>query len=242
MLCRSVLKGVILVVLTWTLACSNPASATVFLPGQEITYGQSEWGSISGTAQNLLVNDYNVVYASTGGIFIIGETSTYYALFDSGPALHAYLPQTGTIGVLSSIYVDPIITTSGPFGGDVAALKLNIDFSDAGITLGSSGIPIGNLLLTALMGTSALLDGLTVRQYLGDANTCLGGGACVLGVSDMDLIAFSLNASFDSGVPDQFAQDHLAAPTVSRVPEPSTLLLFASSLVVLGSMRRFRPQ
>jgi hypothetical protein len=130
---------------------------------------------------------------------------------------------------------DPTNSSSGSFGADVAALKLDIDFADAGFTLGASGIPFGNLVL-ANLATLPNLNGLTVRQFLGDANMCLGGGACIYGVTDLDPIVLDLTASFFNDTPQTFAQDHLNAPATTSVPEPPSLLLFASSLLALGAM------
>jgi len=69
----------------------------------------------------------------------------------------AYLPEGGTAAAaLTGNLVDPTTTSSGRFGGDVTALWLNIDFSDAGVLAGASGLQFGNLRLCGLTETPAL--------------------------------------------------------------------------------------
>lgn len=247
MFCRSILRAVTFAVVTWTLACSDSASATVvWSNGQVITYPQAAWGDPLTSAASILQTNYSTVYASTSGLFEIGipGPSGFSLLFTGASTLLAYLPQGGAPAALDSDLVDPTTSHSEQLGGEVAALKLNIDFSDAGFTLGTSGIPFGNLIL-ANFSTLPLLDGLTVRQFLDDMNLWLGGGTSIYSISDLTPIAQSLNATFDSGLfVNPFADDHLVAPTapVSQVPEPSSLLLFVSGLLTLGAMRRFGPR
>jgi len=94
--------------------------------GDVTTYGQSEYGSTSvGPAQALLKDDYNSVYASTGGIFIVGSTSSNYIEFDSGTAVHAYLPQTGPPGALDGVLFDPTDSSSGAFSVTKQAQNLH---------------------------------------------------------------------------------------------------------------------
>jgi hypothetical protein len=51
----------------------------------------------------------------------------------------SYFPAAGPAAALNQNYVDPTTTSSGAFGADVLALKLDIDFSNAGFLVGTSG-------------------------------------------------------------------------------------------------------
>jgi hypothetical protein len=61
------------------------------------------------------------------------------------------------------------------FGGEVSALKLNVDFADAGLIHGAAAIRFGDLLVSNLTATPDL-NGLTVRGVLATLNTALSGG------------------------------------------------------------------
>jgi hypothetical protein len=94
------------------------------------------------------------------------------------------------------------------FGGDVVALKLNLDLSRLALMPGTTGLMIGKLTLCN-MSTLPSLNGLTVAQVLPIANTLLGGGTASVSITDLDPIIADINASFDEGVVSAFAQDHL---------------------------------
>ncbi|HEV2729364.1 MAG TPA: hypothetical protein VGV15_04975, partial [Terriglobales bacterium] len=59
--------------------------------------------------------------------------------------LSSYLPATGTDGTLSANLSDPTTTSAGSFGGSVVALKLNVDYNDAGVLSGGSTVKFGDL-------------------------------------------------------------------------------------------------
>ena len=53
------------------------------------------------------------------------------------------------------------------------------------------------------------LNGLTVRQLLDVANTLLGAGASTFTIAEVAPIVSDVTASFISGTPSTFAQEHL---------------------------------
>jgi hypothetical protein len=88
---------------------------------------------------------------------------------------------------------------SGPLLLPVLALQLNVDFSDAGFLLGTSGLHFGDLVLQNLTAANTgfaslpALNGVTVRQFLADANTALGGGAPIHDLVTLDNLAAEIN-------------------------------------------------
>jgi hypothetical protein len=116
----------------------------------------------------------------------------------------------GTLGPLNADLIDPNSTSSGAFGGEVLTLRININFSDAGVTLGNLGIPFGDLQLRNFVGSQFNLNDLTVRQILGHANNLLGGGSSLFySISELNEVTVQLNSSFGGGGVSIFAQDHL---------------------------------
>jgi hypothetical protein len=220
------------------------AGASVWQVGDETSYAQAIWGGTPGVdpGATFLVADFDAVYASEGGV-IVGSPSAFTMIFTDTASVLAYIPSIGPYAPLNSSVLNPASTSSGAFGGEVLGLEFNVDFSDAGFLPAASGIPFGDLVLE---GFSALpqLDGLTVRQFLGDMNTLLSGGSSIVSIDDLGTILFSLNASFSDGMPDQFAQDHLVAPAVvTPTPEPSSLaILIAGLLAVAATAHRRRHQ
>ena len=108
------------------------------------------------------------------------------------------MPSCCLFAPLNSSVVNPISTPSGGFGGEVLGLEFNVDFSDAGLLPGASGIRFGDLILENF-STLPALNGLTVRQFLADENTCLGGGSCVVRIADLGTTLGDVNGSFFEG-------------------------------------------
>jgi hypothetical protein len=189
--------------------CTFVGYLPIWKDGDVITYGQENWGEpVTATnAAGLMASNFNALYAAglTVGIYPAGS----WMLFGDAASLLVYLPAGGAPGALTSNYVNPTNTTSGLFGGEVAALKLNVDFADAGLTLGSSGIPFGDLTLCGFTDL-ADLNGLSLRQFLAVVNIALGGGSAPYAIDpDLASVTFDVDPSFRAGIPTQFAQDHL---------------------------------
>ena len=149
-------------------------------------------------------------------------------VFSGATKLLAYLPDIGAIGPLDSDLVNPTATSSGEFGGSVTALKLNIDFSDAGLLPGNLGIPFGDLVLQNFSGGQLTpLNSLTVRQFAAGVNSLLGGGIFFIfkhnftyhpaDIATLDSTLANINGSFSRGIVDTFATNNLAIPPISLV-------------------------
>jgi PEP-CTERM motif len=212
-----------------TLAYTGAANATVWVTGDLTTYDQGGWDS---NPNSILTNHYSAVYG--GGSLIIG--GNFGLAFSNASAVLAYLPASGTARPLTASLQDPTDSASGVFGGDVLALQLDIDFSDAGFLSGTSGIHFGDLILENF-STIPGLNGLTVRQFATIINALLGdgssGGFTTGDITALDPIVQDVASAFEGGTPSGFAQTNLVAPAAfaSQVPEPSSLLLLASGLL-----------
>jgi hypothetical protein len=207
------------------LAGSNPnALASTFAPGDFTTYGQVDWvdgNEDTPAAPVLLQANYNTIFASTAGVLEVGDPAGFTMEFFSASAMAAYLLDVGPIGALNADLFNPTSSSSGAFGGDVTALVLNIDFSDAGLLPQNVGIPFGDLVLQNLPGPHSkgpVLNGKTVREFSAIVNTVLGGGSYSTStIADLDRIVDSLNSAFRGGADGLYAEENLALPSISLV-------------------------
>lgn len=142
----------------------SSCKTTINIPTNYTTYTQGGWGS-NPNGNNpgaLLAAKFCKVYP--GGYVSLGG---YYKLkFYGAAAVRAFLPQGGRAGMLRCSAVNPTSSSAGVFAGQVLALKLNVDFSNAGITTPG----LGSVKLT-----SGPLAGKTIAQVLAIAEQVLGG-------------------------------------------------------------------
>ena len=176
--------------------------------GDFVTRTQLTWGNPFATNPTLF-GGYDVVYQTSVVEVGIPGAAGFSMAFTLPLAVTDYLPATGLPAPLTQDLVNPTATVAGALGGEVLALQLNVDFADAGVTLGTAGLAFGDL---TLCGLGAPADGLSVRQFLALANTALGGGS----TSGSSLyghlaVAEELNGAFGEGNPTQFARDNLVA-------------------------------
>jgi hypothetical protein len=176
-----------------------------------------QWGDPASTAGTTLSARYATVYVGSGGLLEVGISGAagFSMIFDVDDAVQDYLPASGAFGALTSDLLKPTSSSSGGFGGEVVALQLNVDFSDAGFIAGTS--PLGDLRICDF-GPLPLVNNLTVRQFLAVANDVLGGGSATISIGQATSMASIINGAFLDGGPSVFAQDNLvngACPTAT---------------------------
>ena len=190
--------------------CTDGTPGCPWVNGDEVTYTQVTWPDTP-TGSALLTASYGPVYAAQSDVFAIG-TGGYSLSFGDAAHLLAFLPQAGAAGPLTQNQTNPGSSEAGIFGGDVAALKLDVDFADAGVLAGAVGTPFGDLHLCGLTDTPDL-DGSTIRQLLAIANGWLGGNSGPDTLAAIDALVANVNVTFDGGTVSPFAQAHLVNGT-----------------------------
>jgi hypothetical protein len=221
-----------------------------FTDNEFVTWSQVAWGDdpTSGDISGLLEKDFNSIFASTNGLMQIGipGTAGRSIIFDSADAIITYLPAGGTASFLTASLLDPVQTSSGVLGGEVATLTLNVAFNDAGLLKGTSNVLFGNLILTGFTDDLAFLNGMTVRGLLSEANTILGGGPTpgpTFSYSDFWVALNSVDMSFNGGPANMsFDDQHLQLPptTIVSAPEIDPSSAFGAMTLLLGALAVLR--
>ena len=155
------------------------------------TFTQGGWGSKpSGSNPGAFLEKYfKMLYPY--GLTVGGKYKLHFA---TRAEITNFLPQGGPAASLTKNYpVDgawPKKTEAGVLAGQVVAVRLNLDFSNAGYTqfgLGSRVIQYGTY-------------NVTVAQFALEAEKVLGGGTSSLyTVSEINYIATGINESFNDG-------------------------------------------
>jgi hypothetical protein len=124
---------------------------------------------------------------------------------------------------LDSDLLNSTSSSAGLLGGDVAALKLNIDFSDAAVIPHNANVAFGDLRLCSL--SLAGISGMTVRDFATIPNTMLGGGGGPYTFNDIDLLLAQLN---------------IAALVAGFLTRPFVLLFIGEMIVAILSTKILR--
>jgi hypothetical protein len=168
-------------------------TVTAAAPTGYTTYTQGGWGS-SPSGNNpgsLLAAQFATLYGSAGYAQVGGNK---WLKFASASKIKNFLPAGGTAAVLTANATNPNSSSAGVFAGQVLALRLNVDFSNAGVTKAG---------LASLKVKSGKLANYTVSQVLVLANAVLGGntGALPTGVTiaDVNAVVDAINNNFDGG-------------------------------------------
>jgi hypothetical protein len=164
-----------------------------FAPAPQLeTVTQGGWGAKpSGDNPGMLLkNNFSTVYPSGVSIGDSG-VGCFKLTFTTAKAIENFLPQSTTPGKLTKSATNPTSSKAGVFAGQVLALELNVDFSNAG------KLPSGLASFVLISGPAA---GKTVAQVLADANLALGCGTLpsyASSISALNDIVDSINELFD---------------------------------------------
>ena len=156
-----------------------------------VTFTQREYGTpINCSCLTAWIDKFYTCLYPNGLTIGRGKTITYKKACD----IVNFLPQCGTPGQLTHTYINPTCATeAGSLAGEVTALQLNVDISDAGAT---------RCGLADLQVTCGPLCGYTVAQVLYLANGVLGGtSALPSGVSlcSLNNTVAAINSNFWCG-------------------------------------------
>lgn len=176
-------------------------------PSDLATFTQGGWGSEpeGKNPGSLLHANFGNVYPN--GLYIGGN---FKLTFTTAQAITNFLPQGGKSSTLAGNAQNPTTSAAGVFAGQVLALKLNVDFSNAGVT--SPGLGSQNIISSPKDGlpNPGALAGYTVAEVLAIANSVLGGnlGALPGGmkISQLNDIVDAINNNYHSGIDNGFLE------------------------------------
>jgi hypothetical protein len=160
--------------------------------GPPFTYTMGGWGSKprGNNPGAFLAANFAAVYPS--GQMTVGTGTGPKLTFTSASAISNFLPSGGTPGGLQMSHVNPT-KKLGVLAGQVVALRLAVDFSNAGVT------PAG--LINATFKTDEFA-GKTVGYVLALAESALSGALLPAGISYSDLsdACAQVNENYDAGL------------------------------------------
>jgi hypothetical protein len=212
---------------------SDPCCQTIVVEPCPCTFTIGGWGtecpdSDPGGHPGCIRDEFwDVVFP--GGSVMIGHPDGFTATWTSSQAVADFLPDGSTPGVLDQDYVDPTTTSAGVLASQILGLRLNVEYSCAGVftILGvpTAGECFGDLTIPTSCA-NGMFDGLTVNEFLAIADSVVAG-LSVSGVtpSDVNYTASCLNELHSDCDPFpwlSFAPDggdvNLARPSSEQIP------------------------
>jgi uncharacterized repeat protein (TIGR01451 family) len=204
------------------ITCPSNITVANAVPPVLCSFSQNGWGAPISIPGLILAVYFAPAY--TNGFVEIGipGSAGFSLKFTSAAAAQAYLPSAGAAGALTADATNPTSSSAGIFGGQVLALRLNVDFGD----LGGPADQIGSIGDQVLSDITSPLNGKTVRQILAVANTALGGGDVSsqgLTIGTLSTLVDNLNQAYTNCQAGSWAAAHLlpAAAAVSVTGTPT---------------------
>jgi hypothetical protein len=205
-------------------------------PQDFCTYTMGGWGSGCPdsqaddwmSTQPGCMRDHYFDSVFTDGV-VVGDMGGFYIKFTTAYAVEQFLPAGETPGVLTATAINPTSTSAGVLAGQILALRLNREFSCAGVFY-----DIGLLEGIACYGSYIIEDtcgvfaGMTVDEFLTLADQVVGGNVGLLEpygatLSDLNYTATCLNELFDNcGFDDEIIPTVYGA-ALKAVPEQFSL-------------------
>ena len=162
------------------------------------TYTQGGWGATPNGNNPGVLRQTHFPSVYPAGVTIGGPLVTL--TFATSNAVQNFLPAGGKAATLTASAVNPTSSAAGVFAGQVLALQLSYDYSNAGKT------PFG---LATKCVASGPLAGKTVQYVLDLANKVLGGNTSLLAangltsISQLNDIVTRINENYDGGKLDK---------------------------------------
>ena len=195
---------------------SEPCCQTIVrLPcdGETCTFTQGGWGNTCpkpqqgdpNSTQPGCIRDYYFGTVFPSGVTIgIPAGGTHGATWTSAAAVREFLPAGGTSGPLTGDLTDPTSTPAGVLAGQILALRMNREYSCAGIfniALNPDAECLGTGFIPESCGGK--FDGMTVDAFLAMADSAIAGVAGVLDAygasfSDLNETATCINEYYDN--------------------------------------------
>lgn len=167
------------------------------------------------------------VFPTVDGVKLGG--SPYWAKWTTSRAVERYLPANGAVGVLNRNLANPTTTPMGKLGSQLLALRLNREYSCAGVFyylgMASTTACYGDLVIPSSADCGTKFAGMTVDQFLALADVVVGGTPGALApygatLTDMHKTATCLNEMFDGC--DPYASCLVTGDEAGDLPEGET--------------------